>query len=287
MPIDDAEDDHDLTGPRLELARRLAVEAAAMGMRYFKGEVALAVELKGPQDVVSAADREIEQWLRSRIQEAFPADGIVGEEYSAVSGESEYIWVLDPIDGTAGFVSGTPIWSVVIACQYRGETEFGVIHDPNHGESFWARRGQGAYLNGSPLQVDAQAVLTAGVTGVSFSGRDSGAMIVSLLAELIDRGGVFLRLPSGAISLAYVAAGRLIGFCETQMNAWDCLAGLLLIREAGGQVMPWPQADVLERGMPIVAAAPGVYPDLLALARRHYPSDRVNTAGPSSGATAP
>lgn len=244
---------------RLAFAVATARAAGKTGMRFFRSLASLTVEVKGHQDLVSEADREVELAVRAAIAKAYPDDAIVGEEHAPTPGRSGYAWVIDPIDGTANFLSGIPSWCVSIACTRDGVPVTGVVHEPSANETFHGRRGGGAFLNGAPIRVSASQSLSVGSLGVGFSNRRETRQVVALIGELLARGGVFYRNASGALMLAYAAAGRLIGYVEPHMNAWDCLAGMLLVEEAGGRVVPADPRTVLEKGTVVVAAAPGVF----------------------------
>lgn len=244
---------------RLEFAIDLARQAGELGLRFFRSIESLTIESKGHQDLVSNGDREVELLIRARIEAAFPDDGIVGEEHAPRQGSSGYRWVIDPIDGTANFVRGIPAWCVAIACVERTETVVGVIHEPSTGETFHCRRGGGAYLNDRPIRASSATDLSQGSVGTGISNRVEARRMVPVIAALIDEGGVYYRNASGALMLAYVAAGRLLGYCEEHMNAWDCLAGLLLVEEAGGRVLPPDGDTMVERGAMVIAAGSGIY----------------------------
>ena len=250
---------------RMEFATDLARRAGELGMEYFRRLDTLTIESKGHQDMVSEADRDVETFIRAALAEEYPDDAIVGEEHAPTAGTSGYSWVIDPIDGTANFVRGIPAWCVVIAGFSDGQTDVGVIHEPSVGESFYGRRGGGAFLNGKPIRASQASSLTEGSLGTGFSNRAEARNVVGLIDELLGQGGVYYRNASGALMLAYVAAGRLLGYVEQHMNAWDCLAGMLLIEEAGGKVAPHP-ADVLRKGTPVIAAGKGVFDKVEALA---------------------
>jgi len=254
-----------------ELDRRLAIvtdiarRAGELGMSYFRDIGALTIESKGHQDLVSNADRDVESFVRAELAKAFPGDGIVGEEHAPTPGTSGFVWVIDPIDGTANFVRGIPAWTVVIAGARHGATEIGVIYEPATGEMFSARLGGGAFVNGKPIRVAAATSLSQGSVGTGFSNRREMGNIVPVIQSLFAEGGVFYRNASGALMLAYVAAGRLIGYVEEHMNAWDCLAGLLIVDEAGGRIHKPDPATVIGDGTLVLAACPGVYDRLAAI----------------------
>lgn len=262
---------------RLDFAIKTAEAAGVAAMTHFRAIENLAIEKKGHQDMVSNADREVEQLVRSAIADAFPDDGIIGEEYDAVSGASGFTWIIDPIDGTANFVAGIPAWTVVLACVTQQETKVGVIHDPNAGETYSTRRGNGAWLNGKALQTAVSEGLGDGSTGVGFNGRVASGLTVRLIANLVQEGGVFYRNASGALMLAYVAAGRLIGYTEPHMNAWDCVAGMLLVEEAGGRVWPVGMATMLRDGGPVIAATANVYGELARISAEAFELDNQPT----------
>ena len=250
---------------RLAFAIDLAQRAGDLGVRFFRSLGDLQIESKGHQDLVSNADREVELFIRSALHEAFPEDGIVGEEHAKIEGRSQHVWIIDPIDGTANFVRGIPAWCVVIALATNGIAMAGVIHEPSTGETFSAGRGTGAFLNGRPIRVTTAVSLTEGSVGTGFSNRVEAEHLVILIERLVAEGGVFFRNASGALMLAYVAAGRLLGYCEEHMNAWDCLAGLLLVEEAGGAILEPDPATVVSQGTVVVAGGKGVFEQLRSL----------------------
>jgi myo-inositol-1(or 4)-monophosphatase len=255
---------------RLAFTIDLAERAGAVAADFFKSIDTLTIESKGHQDLVSNADRDVETFVRKAISERYPEDGIFGEEHAPVTGTSGYVWVIDPIDGTANFVRGIPAWCVTIACMFRGRTEIGVTCEPSSGETFSAMRGGGAFVNGKPLSISGATSLTDGSVATGFSNRAEAETVVNIIRDIVTNGGVFFRNASGALMLAYVAAGRLLGYVEEHMNSWDCLAGLLMIEEAGGQIYPFDPETVVERGTVTIAAAPGIYQALEEIARKAF-----------------
>jgi len=250
---------------RAATAVAIAKQAGALALEYFRHQDRLKVENKGHQDFVSQADREVEVLTRKLLAEHFPDDAIVGEEHAPTPGTSGFTWVIDPIDGTTNFVTSIPAWTVVIAGVENGRCVTGVIHDPCHDETFTAVRGQGAAMNGRDLTLSGQASLTDGSIGVGFSNRVDTSGAGRLASKLLSLGGVFHRNASGALSLAYVAAGRLLGYSEEHMNAWDCLAGQLIVEEAGGGVEVQDADRMIETGGRVIVGVPGVYEELVRL----------------------
>jgi myo-inositol-1(or 4)-monophosphatase len=252
---------------RFALAQKMATEAGAAALAHFNARERLVIETKAdPHDVVSIADREVEDLIRGRIAAAFPDDAILGEEYGASAGKSGYTWVIDPIDGTSPFVNGMPTWCVSIAAMREEEIVVGVIHVPCNDELYASAKGMGATLNGKALKLDGSRTIRNAVTGIGANSQVAPAVVASIVEKLLEAGGTFIRNGSGALMLAYVAAGRLIGYYEPYMHAWDCMAGYCLVKEAGGWHHPFPvKGDGLIKGSPVLAAAIGAVDDLRAI----------------------
>jgi len=255
---------------RSQKATEIAIDAGAFALEFFRRVGELQIEDKGHQDFVSEADKAVELRVRAGIESAFPEDGIVGEEHAPKPSKSGYTWVIDPIDGTTNFINAIPAWTVVIAVVKDDVTQIGVTHDPIHGETYTATRGGGAFLNGVPLRCPADTDLSRGTVGTGFSNRVSTIGVHRLIDEILRVDGVFHRNASGALSLAYVAAGRLLGYVEEHMNAWDCLAGQLLIAEAGGRVEPQSAEGMIAKGGRVVAGSTGVFDELVRIADAAY-----------------
>jgi myo-inositol-1(or 4)-monophosphatase len=253
---------------RYIFAQTLARSAGALAHNYFKNRDQLIVESKGTQDEVSIADRETEVFLRARILEAFPDDGILGEEGGDDSNGKAIIWVLDPIDGTACFVNGMFSWCISIAVVVDGVPSIGVVFDPNANELFHALShkfgGGAAYVNDKAIHVKEVADFKGGVLGVGFSHRSHPDEFTPFMHTLLSSGGMFIRNGSGALMLCYVAAGRLIGYYEPHINSWDCLAAIVIVDAAGGRCNDFLANNGLTRGNPILAAGKTLYPMLVA-----------------------
>lgn len=243
----------------------LSREAGVLALEYFSDRGSIRIDRKGAQDWVSDADRNVETLIRRRLAEAWPHDGVIGEEHDPKAGSSGFNWVIDPIDGTTNFVNGIPNWTIVIAGVAEGKTQTGVIHDPNMDETFVARRGGGAQMNGTAMQVATGRALADGTVGVGYSNRVTPGSVVPVVGALIERGAMFHRNASGALSLAYVAAGRLLGYVEEHMNAWDCLAGQLLVEEAGGGVEAQDADAMIRDGGRVIVGTPEVFDTLVAI----------------------
>lgn len=255
---------------RLAFAKQTARQAGKLATEFFASIGDLVIEQKGAQDLVSNADRDVENFIRRKISTSFPDDGIVGEEFDNAIGTSGYIWVIDPIDGTANFVTGIPQWCVIIACIHEDKTKIGAIYEPGADEMFSGMQSKGAFLNDKPIGVSATTGLNHGNLGVGMNGRTETMPVIRFLEEVTNRGGIFFRNASGGLMLCYVAAGRLIGYAETHMNAWDCLAGQLIIAEAGGRIEEQSAQQMLETGGRVIASAPSIFDELVAIADRTF-----------------
>lgn len=255
--------DNDPIAARLSAAQDAARAAGAHALALFHNRDALTIETKHDAlDMVSRADREAEDIIRAHLGAAFPDDGFLGEEGGAQEGRSGLTWVIDPIDGTVPFVSGLPHWCVAIALQGKERTEAGVIFQPLTGEIFTAIHERGAWLDDKPLSLKSDIRLTNSLTGIGASHRTTPDHIAKIITRLMTRGGMFYRNGSGALMLGAVAAGRLGAYYEPHMHPWDCLAGLLLVREAGGMTLPVPVGSDLPSGGVVLAAAPAVWSDI-------------------------
>ncbi len=252
--------------PRFESAIEICREAGQLALTFFRERDMLKVSSKGDQDWVSNADREVENLIRHRLQNKWPEDGIVGEEGAQKPGSSGHVWVIDPIDGTTNFVNGLPVWCVVLACVSQGRTQVGVIHDPVHDETFSSARGYGARLNGVTIRVADGRSMRSGTVGVGYSNRIEAQSMTDIVSGVIEAGAMFHRNASGALSLAYVASGRLLGYIEEHMNAWDCIAGQLMIAEAGGRIELQEADEMIRTGGRVIAAAPNVFEQLVEIA---------------------
>ncbi|PYE44071.1 myo-inositol-1(or 4)-monophosphatase [Rhizobium sp. PP-F2F-G20b] len=258
---------HDLDA-RFALAQTIARNAGAVALDYFNRRETLVIETKrDAQDVVSIADREVENLIRAAVADTHPDDGFLGEEYGLATGASGYTWVVDPIDGTSPFVNGMPSWCVSIAVLFDSKPVIGVIYAPCFDELYAAATGKGAALNGRVLTLDPSRTIRNAVTGIGANNYVTPAFVGKMVETLMEAGGNFIRNGSGALMLAYVAAGRLVGYYEPYMHAWDCLAGYCLVTEAGGWHHPFPvDGEQLTRGAPVLAAAPGAVDDLRRIA---------------------
>jgi len=248
---------------RLAAAETLAQGAGERALAFFHRRESLTTELKSSsQDLVSEADRTVEAWLRQEIGRQFPEDGIVGEEEETVSGRSGYDWVIDPIDGTMPFLVGQPNWVVSIGLALNQQPVVGAVYAPILRELYSARLGGGAHLNGRPLAINRDWTLSSTTVGFGATQKAGAAETGAFVEALYREGGVLFRVGSGALMLAYVAANRLAGYYDPLLHCWDCWAGIVLIREAGGEAVF--DGDLTRPGS-IWAGNERVYADLVRL----------------------
>jgi myo-inositol-1(or 4)-monophosphatase len=239
----------------------VAREAGELAKRFFSEPATLGVKLKGKQDFITAADGEVERMIVERLAARFPRDAFLGEEGGAaghVAGTGDALWVIDPIDGTANFAHGIPHFCVSIAFISGGELLLGAIAAPMYGELYVARLGRGAFLNGRAMRVSVATDIRQSVIELGWSSRLPVRDYTAMLERVLATGAIFMRAGSGALGLAYVADGRTHGYCELHINSWDTLAGLLMVREAGGWTNDFLAADGLSRGNPVLACTPAL-----------------------------
>jgi myo-inositol-1(or 4)-monophosphatase len=221
----------------LTTAIEAVVKAGDLQLERFGRDV--HIDKKGTIDLVTEVDLAVERMFRELIASRFPDHAILAEEMGgATQAPDGPCWIFDPIDGTTNYAHGVPIFCASLALEIDGVAELGVIYDPTRRELFTAERNGGAYLNGRRLHVSAALELVDAmlVTGFPYDVHRRVDEIVGLFGEFVARARAVRRLGSAAIDLCYVAAGRMDGFWETDLKAWDIAAGALIVAEAGGRV---------------------------------------------------
>lgn len=225
--------------PMLTIAIRAARAAGDVITRSLGRVDPRKITAKSRNDFVSEVDRQAESEIIYILQRAYPGHGILAEETGRQGTHREdYLWVIDPLDGTTNFLHGFPQFAVSIGLLYRGMPEAAVIYDPLRQELFTAKRGSGATLENRRIRVSSQQTLQGALLGTGFPFKDQRHIdpyLAMLKALIRDTAGI-RRAGSAALDLAYVAAGRLDGFWEMGLQPWDMAAGVLMIREAGGIV---------------------------------------------------
>ena len=241
----------------------MARQAGEMMRRLFLNRGGIEMSFKGPQDYLTQADAAVETLVRQRLKDAFPEDQFFGEEGGGEVGDS--MWVVDPIDGTSNFARGIPHFCISIAYALNGKPEIGVIYDPMTDEMFEARRGGGARLNGWPMKTSGGTHIDRCQIELGWSKRRPDADYLAMVKRVLDAGASFLRAGSGSLGIAYVADGRTDGYAELHINSWDCLAGIVMVEEAGGYANDFLAGEGMRKGNPILVAAPGIAQALIKL----------------------
>lgn len=254
--------------PMLNTAVKAARKAADIISYGARNLDRLTIDNKGPGDYVSEIDRNAEAAIVDVLLEAYPTHGILAEEGSGEkrgNASSDFIWVIDPLDGTTNFLHGVPQYCVSIALKEKGLITQAVIYDPSRNDLFTATRGAGAFLNNRRIRVSKQLRLRDSLIGTGFPFRDGAAFDDYLiqLKNLMPKCAGLRRPGAAALDLAYVAAGFFDGFWEMKLNQWDMAAGALLIQEAGGLVTGIDGEDSYMDSGSIVAATPKIFPELL------------------------
>lgn len=230
----------DLTS-RAEFLRGLVPKAGELARAGFSARTAGTFTLKGPQDFLTETDLAVETFIRARIGEAFPEDGILGEEGGGDA--TAHLWIIDPVDGTANFARGVPHFCVCICFCEDGAPVLGAIFHPMTGEFWFAQSGIGAQKNGAPITVTATTSPDTACVEMGWSRRHSIQGYLAAQEHILTGGANIRRGGSGALALAWVAEGRSDGYLEAAMNCWDCLAGMLMVQEAGGSVLAFGSAS--------------------------------------------
>lgn len=217
--------------------REAAHAGAAEIVRYFNGQFKISNK-EGINNLVTEADHAAEKAIMAVIRKNFPDHFILSEEAGELSRQSDYKWIIDPIDGTINFAHGIPINCVSIAVEYKGEIILGAVYNPHINEFFFAEKGKGATLNGNPISVSQkeEAIHACLVTGFPYTYINMPNGPLEVFERFIRKGVPVRRLGSAAIDLCWVAAGRFDGFYEHKLEAWDSAAGFLIVEEAGGRV---------------------------------------------------
>lgn len=251
----------------INIAVRAARQAGSIIIRHLNQLEMLEVVEKGRNEFVSQVDRLAEEAIIEVIRDYHPDHSILAEE-SGETGNHEYQWIIDPLDGTTNYLHGFPVFCVSIAVAHEGKIEHGVVYDPLRQEVFTASRGQGAHLDGRRIRVSKRTRMSQSLIATGFPYRMNKQFIddyLAMLKTVIEDSAGVRRPGSAALDLCYVAAGRVDGFWEIGLNVWDIAAGALMIREAGGRISDYRGTDkYLENGN-VVAGNPRIYAALSKL----------------------
>ena len=222
--------------PMLNIAVRAARAAGRIISKAYENLDELEVDVKGVSDFVTQIDKEAEATIIESIKKSYPEHSFIGEESGILKGDEDFIWVIDPLDGTTNFIKGIPHFAVSIGLLYKGKIDQAVVFDPIRGELFTASRGAGAQLNGYRIRCTKPQKMqdTILATAFPFRNKQEFELAKQKFSEIFLACGDVRRMGSAALDLAYVAAGRYDGYFEKGLKSWDMAAGSLIVREAGG-----------------------------------------------------
>ncbi len=262
--------------PLLNIAVRAARRAGEIIVRHVDRVPSLHVQAKGRNDFVTEVDQMAERDIIETVRRVHPDHAFLGEESGRSGSEqSDFVWIIDPLDGTTNFLHGFPAFAVSIAVEYRGRLEHAVVYDPMRQELFTASRGDGAQVDGKRIRVSKQLTLEGALIGTGYPYRANAQWIDNYLAMLksVMQETAGIRRPGAAsLDLAYVAAGRTDGFWEIGLSPWDTAAGALLITEAGGRIGTLA-GEPYEKGPHVLAGTPKVFDALVACLGPHVPPE--------------
>ena len=255
--------------PMLNIAIKAARAAGSIINRAALDLEVLKVGSKGPNDFVTEVDQAAEQAIIDILLEAYPGHGILAEESGRSQGakNSEFTWIIDPLDGTTNFIHGFPVYAVSIALAHRNVVQQAVVYDPTRNDMFYASRGRGSFVNDRRLRVSKRTRLSDSLVGTGFPFRkgDNFKRYVKMFEEIMQSCAGLRRPGAAALDLCYVAAGYYDGFFETGLNPWDVAAGSLIITEAGGLIGNFTgESDYLYQ-REVVAGNPKVYGQLVQI----------------------
>jgi myo-inositol-1(or 4)-monophosphatase len=255
--------------PMLNIAVKAARSAGAIINRAALDIDLLKVNTKNPNDFVTEVDHASERVIIDTLLEAYPGHGILAEESGRTHGakHSDYVWIIDPLDGTTNFIHGLPTYAVSIALAYRGQVQQAVVYDPARNDLFYASKGRGAFLNDRRLRVSKRIRLSDSLIGTGFPFRkgDNFKRYMKIFEEVMQNCAGLRRPGAAALDLCYVAAGWYDGFFETGLQPWDVAAGSLMVSEAGGLIGNFTgDADYLHQ-REVVAGNPKVYGQLVQI----------------------
>ncbi len=252
----------------------IAIEAAKEAGKFLSHSLGKikSIERKEGQErnLVTNVDKQAEKMIVQKIHRHFPAHNILAEEGTKGNEQSEYCWIIDPLDGTTNFTHGLPIFCVSIGLQKNGETICGVVYDPNRDELFSAEKNAGAFQNGKKISVSSTDTLIRSllVTGFPYNITENPDNCIEHFVNFLMQGQAVRRLGSAALDLCYVANGRFDGFWEVFLNPWDMAAGALLVEEAGGTVTHFNGAQHSIFGKNILASNGKVHQQMMSVLKK-------------------
>ncbi len=269
--------------PMLNIAIKAARSAGALINQASRDLDLVKVQTKAPNDFVTEVDQAAERVIIETLLGAYPGHGILAEESGDRYGShsSEYLWIIDPLDGTTNFIHGFPFYAVSIGLAFKGQVQQAVVYDPVHNDLFYASKGRGSFMNDRRLRVSRRTRLSEALIGTGFPFRrgDNFQSYLEMFAAISQSCAGLRRPGAAALDLCYVAAGFCDGFFETGLSPWDVAAGSLMVTEAGGLVGNFSgEADFLHQ-REIIAGNPRIYGQLVQILS---PYTQLKAEAPSS-----
>jgi myo-inositol-1(or 4)-monophosphatase len=257
-----------LTGNVIEIAK----DAGAFIREQRKTFTSDKIEFKGLNDLVSYVDKTTEEKIVAALQRVIPGAGFITEEKTISKTGDRYNWIIDPLDGTTNFIHGLPVYSVSIALQEYDELVLGVVYEINQDECFYAWKGAPAYLNGRQIKVSDTPTIGKSLLATGFPYYDfkKQPAYIELFAELMRNCHGLRRLGSAAVDLAYTACGRFDGYYEYNLNAWDIAAGIVIVRQAGGEVVNFKGGDETMNTRELLATNGKITAEMLETIQKYF-----------------
>ena len=248
----------------LDFSIETAQQAGSILMQHF-GKISSVDRKSTNIDLLTIADTESEAYILDRIKATHPQHHIIAEESDLTKGNSDYRWVIDPLDGTTNFVHNLPIFAVSMGLQYKEETILGVVYNPAANKCFWAEKNGSAYLNDKPIHITSTNTLSISllVTGFPYIHDDNWERSFALFKELYGKTQGIRRLGAAALDFCFVAMGRFEGFWEFGLQPWDVCAGALILKEAGGKVSDWDGSPFPFSGERILATNGHIHMEMM------------------------
>jgi len=257
----------------LETAKKAAYAGGEILKEHFGMVPQEAVRKKQQNDFLSFVDEESEKKIVEIIRNEFPGHAVLAEEGGASGPDNDFLWIIDPLDGTTNYITGIPVFAVSIALQFQNELILGVVYDPLRDELFSAEKGKGAFLNGERIQVSSKTSLNESLmaTGFPFKAKHFLPQYLKVFHDIFEQSIGIRRMGSAAIDLAYTAAGRFDGYWEIGLSPWDAAAGTVLIREAGGRISDFWDGDNFVWNNYILAGGGSIHQETGEIIRKHFP----------------
>ena len=264
--------------PMLNIAVKAARRAGAIINRASQDIGTLTIKSKNYNDFVSEVDIAAERVIIDTLKDAYPNHGFLGEESGSSENQSDFIWIIDPLDGTTNFLHNFPQYCVSIALQHKGEITQAVIYEPNRNDLYTATKGRGAFLNDKRIRVSKCDKLQQSLIGTGFPFRDFKHLdtYLAMFKSMLQKASGIRRPGSAALDLAYVANGSLDAFWEIGLSSWDIAAGALLVQEAGGIISNLNGKEGWLESGNILAASPKIYDAMVETLAPHLTDDIKN-----------